>query len=121
MKTEERNEVIKDLKKILRPGDTIYTQVTHVASSGMSRSIILFIGRKREVINITWWVARAMDETIDRTNGGIKVGGCGMDMGFELVYNLGKTLWPKGTSKPHGTRNGVPDHDGGYALKQRWI
>jgi hypothetical protein len=42
-------------------------------------------------------------------------------MGFAAVYNLGYALWPNGTPEPHGTRNGVPDRDGGYALKQCWL
>ena len=54
-------------------------------------------------------------------DGGIKIGGCGMDMGFYLVYNLGYTLYPNGTPKQHGTRNGEPDFDGGYAFKQAWL
>jgi hypothetical protein len=62
-----------------------------------------------------------MGDRFDRNREGIVVGGCGMDMGFHLVYNLGATLWPKGTEKPHGTRNGEPDTSGGYALKSRWI
>lgn len=51
----------------------------------------------------------------------IKIGGCGMDMGFALVYELGMKLWPDGTPEPHGQRNGEPDSNGGYALRQRWI
>lgn len=54
-------------------------------------------------------------------NGGIKCDGCGMDMGFQLVYSLGRTLWPLGTHEPHGKRNGQPDREGGYALKHRWL
>lgn len=57
----------------------------------------------------------------DRTgpDGAIIVSGCGFNAAFQVVYNLGATLWPKGTPKPHGTRNGEPDRAGGYALKQR--
>lgn len=73
------------------------------------------------IMRISWLAARAMDRTIDQNNGGIKIGGYGMDMGFSLVYDLGRTLWPKGTPKPHGKRNGEPDSDGGYALKQEWL
>ena len=51
-------------------------------------------------------------------SGGIVVGGCGMDMAYHLVYNLGSRLWPNGTPTPHGSRNGQPDSSGGYALKQ---
>ena len=71
--------------------------------------------------DISYLTALAMDEKINEKTGGVKVAGCGMDMGFALVYNLGHTLWPKGTRKPHGTRNGEPDNCGGYALKHRWI
>ena len=54
-------------------------------------------------------------------HGGLVVGGCGFDAGFEVVYNLGSLLWPNGTPEPHGTRNREPDSTGGYALKQdRW-
>jgi hypothetical protein len=34
---------------------------------------------------------------------------------------LGQKLWPNGTKKPHGARNGQPDESGGYALKQHWL
>jgi hypothetical protein len=53
--------------------------------------------------------------------GGIVCNGCGMDMGFDLVYSLGYSIWPKGTRKPHGTRNGQPGKDGGYVLRHSWI
>jgi hypothetical protein len=46
---------------------------------------------------------------------GITVGGGGMDMGFHLVYNLGRVLWPFGFKRA-GKRC-----DGGYALRQEWL
>ena len=58
---------------------------------------------------------------MDAKHGGIKIAGCGEDLGFALGYELGMTLWPQGTPKPHGMRNGEPDSNGGYALKHRWI
>ena len=58
---------------------------------------------------------------LHHTTGGLVIGGCGMDMGFHVVYNLGRAMWPDGTPDPHGTRNGEPDRDGGYALKHRWL
>jgi len=110
------------LRKLLKPGMTVYTILNHVSTSGMQRCISLAIGGKKgEIIKLDWHVAKAMKEKIDNKHGGIKVGGCGMDMGFSLVYSLGRTLWPTGTSKQHGSRNGKPDSDGGYALKQSWL
>ena len=86
----------------------------------MMRHIQLKIARDGDICDITYHAARAMGGSIAK-DGGIRVPGCGMDMGFALIYNLGAVLWPNGTPEPHSTRNGEPDNDGGYALKQRWI
>jgi len=110
------------LRKLLKPGMTVYTILNHKSTSGMSRCISLAVGGENgEIIKLDWWVAKAMKTKTDNKHGGIKVGGCGMDMGFDLVYRLGYTLWPTGTDKPHGSRNGKADSDGGYALKQAWL
>lgn len=185
-----------ELRKLLKPGDTVYTVLRHVSSSGMFRVIDLVIpymrrdtvtvpatvaglklgavayttrhdahrafspgkvtalaadtveityeaaahapasvatylrgevnfykvGPARPALrNIGYLAARAMGDKFDRDRQGIPVGGCGMDMGFHLVYGLGSRLWPKGTPKPHGRRNGEPDSNGGYALKHSWL
>lgn len=78
-----------------------------------------FIGMR--VKRISHNAAAVIGWTYDMDRGGIKVSGCGMDMGFHTVYTLGAMLWPKGTKKPHGTRNGEPDTAGGYALKSEWL
>ena len=47
-----------------------------------------------------------------------------MDMGFALVYELSRELYPKGFKVAGVGRNGDTsghDKDGGYALKQRWL
>lgn len=115
----EQNEARNYLLSVLNPGSTVYTVITHVARSGMSRSIQTLIAKDSEIVDITWAVARVTGYTFDRKNGGVKIGGCGMDMAFEVVYNLGYKLWPNGTDKPHSVRNGEPDTDGGYALNKR--
>ena len=115
-----KQDAVNDLLAILSPGDKVYTKLDHVSRSGMMRHISLYISENGDIINITHLAANAMGEK-RADNGGIKIGGCGMDMGFSLVYSLGATLWPKGTDKPHGRRNGKPDTDGGYALNQQWL
>ena len=109
------------LREVLKPGDTVHTILRHVSKSGVSRSISLIIAENGEVCDITDITSRAMSESLDTKNRGIKIGGCGMNMGFQLVYLLGCALWPDGTPASHGTRNGEPDTSGGYALKQRWL
>jgi hypothetical protein len=117
---QERNEAIRDLRKMLRAGQTIYTIMRTVSRSGMQREISLAIVRKGEIVGLDRLVGHALRYRRGK-HGGLVVGGCGMDMGFALVYRLGRTMWPDGTSTPHGRRNGEPDRDGGYALKHRWL
>lgn len=117
---EYRKQSIQQLLDILKPGDVVLTNVNHVSQSGMSRDISCYVVRDNEVRDISWLVASAIDYPLAK-NKGIRVGGCGMDMGFHVVYSLGRALWPEGTAEPHGTRNGNPDTCGGYALKQRWL
>jgi hypothetical protein len=133
------------LKSVLNPGDTVVTILRNCSRSGMSRRISLAIGKGSEVEDITWHAAQVMGESVKGRAGyvqdvGITVGGCGMDMGFHLVYNLGRILWPDGFVCP-GESCRSNDHcnvhtvemrrenfkgnkhtgDGGYALTQRWL
>lgn len=135
-KQQERAEAIEFLSKHCKPGTRVYTSVTHVARSGMSRSIKVFVvDRTKEIMDISGWVGRAIDEPRDHKNGGVKVSGCGMDMGFHIVYNLGRVLFPDGfhctgancpsnehSNKPYPKRDGrMEHHDGGYALRLSWL
>ena len=117
----ERAEAIADLRKMLTPGDVVYTRLNHVSASGMTRWLDLFVIRDNEPLRLTWSAAAATDHRYCDRRESLKIEGCGMDMGFSAVYSLGRALWPDGTDTPHGTRNGEPDTDGGYALKQRWL
>ena len=129
---EYKEQARADLREYVKPGARVYTVLRHVSASGMSREISLFVadvekrdgkrdGKRVPIIrDITHTAAAAMADNIGK-RGGIVIGGAGMDMGFSLVYNLGRSLWPNGTKKPHGTRNGKPDSDGGYALNHSWL
>lgn len=112
-------EAIQNLRAHrIKPGETVYTIVRHVALSGMSRVIDCYIMRKNKPVWIGYNVARVLGYKWNSDKNGMIVSGCGMDMCFSVVYDLGATLWPKGTRKPHGMRNGIPDSTGGYALKK---
>ena len=119
-------QALTGLKKIIKPGTTIYTKLESVNSSGMSRRISLFVVLPKtktapaSIANISHDAALVTGYRLS-DKGGIIAQGCGMDMGFALVYALGKALWPKGTPKSHGMRNGKPDKAGGYALKHEWL
>lgn len=92
----ERQDAIERLRLLLPPGSTVYTILRHVSRSGMSRSISCVICGTDGPQDIDWLVRRALDARYDRKHSGIVVGGCGMDMGFHLVYSLSYTLYPKG-------------------------
>jgi hypothetical protein len=129
----ERQEHIERLRDKIKPGDSIFTVLKHVSKSGMYRVIDVYRMEDNEPIRISFGVAMATDMGYDRKHEGVKASGCGMDMGFEVVYNLGYSLWPKGFGCPgencpsndhaNGDRDRTPHHhnDGGYALRHRWM
>jgi len=117
----DRAEALADLRAMLKPGDTVYTRLNHCSRSGMMRVIDLFVIRDNEPRRITWGACCVIGGTYNEKHDGLRMDGCGMDMGFSAVYSLGRALWPEGTPEPHGSRNGAPDSDGGYSLKQRWF
>lgn len=127
-KKTQRDEAIAELRKMLKPGDTVHCVLRHVSRSGMTRGIDFYIVRKGELVWITSRVGHAIGtpQSLKDWQGsrGLRVSGCGMDMGFHVVYSLGCALFPKGFKVDGVGRNGDTsghDNDGGYALKHRWI
>lgn len=150
---EETEKALQQLREWLKPGDTVNCISRHTSRSGMSRSISLFAFPQgaTEPAELDYFAARVLGESIDGKHGGIRIGGCGMDMGFALVYNLSSRLFPEGfgcigdadnkrcPSNDHsnGDRDYTPhpgcgkpdarghrDHwhtSGGYALRYRWL
>ena len=119
MTTDRKTEARNTLRTMLKPGDSVYTTVRHVSRSGMMRVIDLYVMQDNEPRRITWLACEATGIAYNRKHEGMRMDGCGMDMCFAAVYELGHALWPQGTPKPHSTRNGQPDRAGGYALKKR--
>jgi hypothetical protein len=134
--TADRQRGQEFLADLLKPGDTVYANVNHVAPSGMTRWISLYVARGSDIIDISWHAAKLIGRPVNtRNHAGIECGGVGMDMGFELVYSLGRALWPEGVpctgehclSNDHvnhwdGPRGeGVVHSESGYALSKRWL
>ena len=141
-KDRDQAEAIEQLRGMLKPGDTVYTILDHVSSSGMSRAIRVVVPYVREDGTIdhlhpNYAVGKALGlrhwKRQGREQAALVVGGCGMDMGFHLVYELSHVLYPDGytcvgkgcPSNDH--RNGDRDYtphphtSGGYALRHRWL
>ena len=141
-----KEQAIERLGEILRPGQRVYTSLTHEGRNGMSRTIKVSIRNKDGMEDITHLLEAAGLGKQSKRHGGIFVTGCGMDMGFWLVYQLGRTLYPKGVSctghaytetKRNGRRvlgcrsndhsngervyrRGKKHPNGGYAFDQCW-
>jgi len=117
MITKKQNEALdrelarRRLREILAGQDnpTIYTVLRHVSSSGMSRDISLKTVENGELVDITFTAAQALGDKSKHKDGRsvIRVSGCGMDMGFHLVYSLSSVIYTN-------------EERAGYKVSQRW-
>lgn len=123
----DKAESTKALRKMCKPGSTVYTILRHVSQSGMSRRISCFIvGSDKKPLLIDWYIEKLGMYKRHKTHEGLVVGGCGMDMGFDVVYQTSSQLYPKGfklAKNQHGRNGETSGHDdnGGYALNQEWV
>jgi hypothetical protein len=110
----ERDESLARLREWIKRGDTVYTILRGVSRSGMQRRISLVLLKRDEndagrIIDLhpNWAASKVLGYRLDRSGSSdaLIVGGCGMDMGFHLVYSLAAALF---------------DGDG-YALNHRWL
>ena len=98
----------------INKNETIYTILRGISRSGMTHYIDCYIIRDNDPIMISRQVAEALGRTYNVKNSrpmGIISHGCGMDMGFELVYAYSVKLFcsEKFTQED------------AYSLKQCWI
>lgn len=98
-------EAIIRLKDWIKPGDTLYTEIKNVSRSGMSRVIQVIkisCGDNGEpsLSYLGYNIAQGLGWSYDKSREGIKVGGCGMDMGFHIIHSLGYALY--GNKAEHG-------------------
>lgn len=104
-KDAERQEAKERLLEWLKPGDTVYTILRHRSRSGMSRVIGVVLLKDGVDLHPNYAVSKFLGWNLGKADrDGISVSGCGMDMGFHLVYELSQGLFGDG-----------------YALKQRWL
>jgi hypothetical protein len=107
---EEVEKARTRLLELLKPGDKVYCILRHVSRSGMLQLISPVVFEKNEPgesgypFHLDNPVAAVLGWPSKGTGEGIRVNGCGMDMGFHLVYSLSWVLFKDG-----------------YALKHEWI
>jgi hypothetical protein len=113
IKQAERDDARERLLSYyIKEGQTVYTSVKSVSSSGMSRTMSLYVVDGDKIQNITYYVAQALEWPLVEKNGSrvLRVGGCGMDMGFHTVYTLASVLFA-----------GSVEGDAGYSLRHEWL
>ena len=121
--TDWESDLIINLRKA-RP--KLHTQLHHVSRSGMFRLISVKWIKNGKILNLDSIVSKTTRYKEDKNRYGLRVGGCGMDMGFAVVYDFSRSIFPDGFRyrKNEWHRNNDPaliDPDGGYALKQTWL
>jgi len=95
------------------PAPMVYTILRKVSPSGMSRVISLVFPHENRIASITHLAAKVLKVNLIDVNGhwGIRRDGCGMDMGFDLVYSLSCALYCPDKY----------DHDSAYRLRHEWL
>ena len=104
------------LLETVQPGDVVWCVIRNVASSGMSRTISMFVFRPEPEMSqygtggigayqLHYNTSKLLGWRYSRAHEGVLVQGCGMDMGFHLVDCLSRAL----------------GFVGPQALKHRWL
>ena len=89
-KNAVRQEAIDGLRKLIKPGDKIYTNLRHVTRS-YNRFFDVYIIRDNELRRITYSVAQAIGFTYNRNHEAISASDK-----FEIVYHLSRALFADG-------------------------
>lgn len=107
-KEEARAYLLSIMEKQDKP--TLYTSLKHVSASGMSRDMKVLAVVDGQIVDVTWYVGKLEIGTIKERNGQrvVRVGGCGMDMGFHVVYTVSAILYGY-------------DERGAYTIRHEWI
>lgn len=123
-KQKEHKEALEYFKYLgIKPGDIVHCILRSVSQSGMNRKISLIYKDR----NISFYASSLIGYGLTEKLGHqcLNVSGCGMDMGFQCVYSLGRALFPNGfiPAENSGT-NAKPtelDTNGDYALTAVWL
>ena len=96
----DQQAAIEELRTMLPPGSTVTTVLRHVSKSGMSRDIDCFkLGHFGEDHHA--WLSRLIGKAtgghmLRNKQNALRISGCGMDMGFAIVYELSYALYRDG-------------------------
>ena len=106
---ERTKTLILDLLDTGADRPTIYTILRSKSASGMSREISLKAVKGGEIYDLTYSAGVLLDMKLTKSSyNSLRVNGCGMDMGFHLVYNLASVLFSG-------------EERAGYKIRHQWL
>lgn len=79
----------------LKPGDTVYTILRHVSRSGMQRQVSVVVFQNGHAYHPNWSTAVLTGLRLNRAGArdALILGGCGYDVGAEVVGRLSQVLF----------------------------
>lgn len=92
---------------------TLYTILKHVSTSGMMRHIDVIYIKDNQPINLNYYIEKLglfkrAKSYATKNADSLRVSGCGMDMGYHVVYTLSAVLY--------GYQN-----KGAYKINHKWL
>ena len=87
---QQQKKAINEIKKYLPKNKRVYARVVYVSNSGMSRVIHFVSIKNNRLYNLDGLISKILGYKFAETRGGfgLRVGGCGMDMIFNTLYNV---------------------------------
>ena len=111
--TQETIDADATLRKYCTPGTRLWTINRHTSASGMTRYLDVYVIIDNRPLRLTWSVGACLGLSYNDKHGALTVQGCGMDMGFHLIYGLSATLFLGA--------DGVAPGREGYVLTHEWL
>jgi hypothetical protein len=103
------------LEDYLKDTKTVYAVLRGASSSGLTQYVSLMVPGldqegKPDLYNITWHASNVLGDKLHDRDGHrvLKLQGGGMDLGFNVIYNLSSVLY-------------AGQDRAGYVLKHRWL
>jgi hypothetical protein len=103
------------LEDYLKETKTVYAVLRGASSSGLTQYVSLMVpgldhDGKPDLYNITWHASNVLGDKLHDRDGHrvLKLQGGGMDLGFNVIYNLSSVLY-------------AGQDRAGYVLKHRWL
>ena len=129
-KAEARQNSLEMLRRLCPPGTKVYCVLRHVSRSGMMRRIDLYTFSKGddgqcEKTFLTGYASHVLGYSWN--DDGLRVDGCGMDMGHHVVMNLSYAIHGRDNVNVPKDKDGQPfkpskdAYRAGYSLVHEWM